>query len=78
MSLYTMLLVSHSSTLDVEILDRQTLLFLSLGRYLYWWSISSEIIISPSSQWFIIHCQTVCHYAESGVPIHEQDLNTQL
>jgi hypothetical protein len=52
---YSMLLVSHSSTLDVEILNRQTLLFLSLGRYLYWWSISSEIIISPSSQWFIIY-----------------------
>jgi hypothetical protein len=52
---YNMLLESHSSTLDVEILNRQTLLFLSLGRYLYWWSISSEIIISPSSLWFIIY-----------------------
>jgi hypothetical protein len=24
------------------------------------------------------HCQTLYHYAESGVPVHEQDLNTQL
>jgi hypothetical protein len=47
---YSMLLVSHSSTLDVEILNRQTLLFLSLGRYLYWWSISSEIIIRWKSK----------------------------